>query len=155
MANEVGHVFDTLAQRRQPERHYVEPEEQVLTKQPLLDEHPEVFVGRGDDANVGLDRRAAANGGVFALLQHAQESGLRLHRHVADFVEEERTAVRLLKASCAAGIGTGESPLFVAKQFRLDEVTRDRRHVDSYEGTAATLAIIVQSARNQFLAGSG
>ena len=52
-----------------------------------------------DDAHVGLDRGAAADGGVLALLQHAQKSRLRLERHVADLVEEQRAAVGLLEAA--------------------------------------------------------
>src|SRR3546814_2295062 len=35
-------------------------------------------MSRRDDAHVGADRRAAANGGVLALLQHPQQAGLRL-----------------------------------------------------------------------------
>ncbi len=36
------------------------------------------------------------------LLQHAQQAGLRLHRHVADLVEEQRAALRLLEAAGGA-----------------------------------------------------
>ena len=88
-----------LAQRRQPQRHHVEPEEQILAEQALLDQDAQVLVGRGDDAHIGLDRRAAADGRVLALLQHAQQPRLRLHRHVADLVEEQRAALGLLEAA--------------------------------------------------------
>ena len=54
---------------------------------------------RRDDADIGLDRRAAADRRIFALLQHAQEPGLRLHRHVADLVEEQRAALGLLETA--------------------------------------------------------
>ena len=40
----------------------------------------------------------------------------------------------------------------MAKQFRLDQVARDRGHVDRDERAAAPLTVIVQRARNQFLA---
>ena len=55
----------------------------------------------------------------------------------------------------AAGIGAGEGALLVAEQFGFDEVARDRRHVDGDEGAGAPLAVIVQRARHQFLAGAG
>ena len=100
--DEIGNVLGALAQRRQPQRHDVEAEKQVLAEQALLDELAQVLVGRGDDAHVGLDRCAAADRGVFALLQHAQQPGLRLHRHVADFVEEQRAAFGLFEAAGAA-----------------------------------------------------
>ncbi len=47
-----------------------------------------------------------------------------------------------------------KAPLFVTEQFRLDEIARNRRHIDGDEGTVSPLAIIVQCPRNQFLAGS-
>src|SRR5262245_33773706 len=109
--DQVGHVLDALAQRWQPQRNDVEPEEQVLAEQPLLDQNAQVLVGGRDDANIGLDRGAPADRGVFALLQYAQQSRLRLHRHVADLVEEQRAALRLLEAPGAARVRAGEGAL--------------------------------------------
>ena len=43
----------------------------------------------------------------------------------------------------------------MAEQLGLDQIARDRRHVDRHEGAVAPLAVIVQRARNQFLAGTG
>ena len=44
-------------------------------EQARADLHRKVAVGRRDDADVGADRRASADGGVLALLQHAQQAG--------------------------------------------------------------------------------
>ena len=38
---------------------------------------------------------APADAGELALLQHAQQAGLGVERHVADLVEEQRAAARL------------------------------------------------------------
>ena len=122
-----------------PQRHDVEAEEQILAEQALLDQQAQILVGGGDDAHVALDRRAAADRGVFALLQHAQQPRLRLHRHVADLVEEQRAAFGLLEAAGAARVGAGEGALLVAEQFGFDQVARDRRHVDGDEGPARRL----------------
>ena len=154
MADQIGDVLDALAQRRQPQRHDVEAEEQILAEQALLDQHAQILVGGGDDAHIGLDRRAAADGRVFALLQHAQQPRLRLHRHVADLVEEQRAALGLLEAAGAARVGAGEGALLVAEQLGFDQVARDRRHVDGDERAVAALAVVVQRARDQFLAGA-
>ncbi|MGY3344827.1 hypothetical protein ACVWYK_003596 [Bradyrhizobium sp. USDA 4470] len=124
-------------------------------KKALLDQHAQVLVGGRDDAHVGLDRGAAADRGVFALLQHAQQTGLRLHRHVADFVEEKRPALGLLEPAGRARVGAGEGAALMAEQFGLDQVARDRRHVDRDERPVAALAVIMQRARHQFLTGAG
>ena len=60
-------------------------------------------MGGGDDAHIGADRLAAADGGELAFLQHAQQAGLRFRRHVADFVEEQRAAGGLLEAARGCG----------------------------------------------------
>src|SRR6185503_19310979 len=117
MADEVGNVLAALAQRRQPQRHDVQAEEQVFAEQALLDQQPQVLVRGGDDAHVALDRRAAADGSVFALLQYAQQPRLRFHRHVADLVEKQRAALGLLEAAGGARIGAGDGALLVSEQF--------------------------------------
>ena len=108
----------------------------------------------GDDAHIGLDRRAAADGGVFAFLQHAQQARLRLGRHVADLVEEQRAAGGLLELAGRALHGAGEGAALVAEQLALDQLARDRRHVERHERSFATLAVVVQRARHQLLAGA-
>ena len=52
-------------------------------------------------------------------------------------------------------IGAGEGALLVAEQFGFDQVARYRRHVDRDERSGAALAVVVQRARHQFLAGAG
>ena len=155
MADQVGQILDALAQGRQAQRHDIEPEEQIFPEQALLDQDAQILVGGSDDAHVGLDRGAAAHGGVFALLQHTKQPRLRFHRHVADLVEEQGAALGLLETAGGAGVGAGERAALMAEQFGLDEVARDRGHVDRDEGTVAALAVIVQCARHQLLAGAG
>ncbi len=88
MTDQIRNIFRALAQRRQTQWHDIEPEEQILAEQALLNLQPQILVGRSDDTYIALDRRTAADGRVFALLEHAQQARLRFHRHVADFVEE-------------------------------------------------------------------
>ena len=81
-------IFGTLTQGRDADRHDVQTVEQVLAEQALADQLTEVTVRGGDNADISLDRRATADRRVLAFLQHPQKPGLRIHRHVADFVEE-------------------------------------------------------------------
>ena len=109
---------------------------------------------RGDDAHIGADGLAAADAGELAVLQYAQQPGLCLRRHVADLVEEQRATTRLLEAAEATVHGAGEGAALVAEQLALDQLARDRRHVDGNEGAVAPAAVVVQGARHQFLAGT-
>ncbi len=42
----------------------------------------------------------------------------------------------------------------MAEEFRLDQIARDRGHVDGDERTVAALAVIVKGAGHEFLAGA-
>ena len=71
----------------------------------------------------------------LAALERAQQLGLQVQRQLADLVEEERAAVRLLEgAPCARRDRAGERALLVAEQLALDELLGDGRAVDRDEG---------------------
>ena len=53
----------------------------------------------------------------LALLQHPQELHLHRQRHVADLVEEERAAVRLLETPQARLLRAGERAALVAEEL--------------------------------------
>ncbi len=97
---------------------------------------------------------APAHAGELALLQHAQQAGLGLWRHVADLVEEQRAAGGLLEAALAAVHGAGEGAALVTEQLALDQLARDRRHVDGHERGRAAAPVVVQRARHELLAGA-
>ena len=140
---------------RQADRHDVQAVEQILAELALADRLAQVAMGGGDDAHIGLDGHPAAHGGELALLQHAQQPGLGIQRHVADLVQEQRAAGGLLEAADPAGHRPGEGALLVAEQLALDQLARDRRHVHGDEGPAPALAVVVQGPGHQLLAGAG
>ncbi len=61
----------------------------------------------------------------LVFLQHPQHFRLRREAHVANFVEEQRPLVGLLKLADPLLRGPGKGPLLVPKELALDELTRD------------------------------
>ena len=114
----------------------------------------QIAVSCGDDADVGTDRRAPADGSKFALLEHAQEPSLGVERHVTDLVKEQGAAFGLLETAGVARRSPGEGALLVPKQFALDQLTRQGRHIDGDEGAVSALAVVVQGFGDEFLAGT-
>ena len=110
-----------LAERRELDREDVEPVVEVLAERLLADGLEQVAVGGGDDADVDLDRRRAADPLELALLEDAEQLGLGLRGQLADLVEEERAAVGQLEPAAAPGDRAGEGALLVAEQLALDE----------------------------------
>ena len=84
-------------------------------------------MGRGDDADVDLDRVRVADALELALLQHAQQLRLQRGAHRPDFVEEQRALVRLLEPALPGRDRAGERAAHVAEQLRLEQRLREWR----------------------------
>ena len=87
----------------------------------------------------------------LARLQDAQELRLRLERHVADLVEEERPAVGELDEARLVAVGAAEGAAPVAEELALEQVVRDGGAVDGLEAPAPPRDA-VQLARGDLLA---
>ena len=101
-----------------------------------------------------VERFIGADAGKRSVLQHAQQFHLDGKRHVADFVEEKRAAVRLFEASGAAGDGTGERAFFVAEEFAFQQIFRNGTAVDGDHFLLPPRAVFVHRLGDEFLAGA-
>ena len=146
--------FGPFAQGGQAQIDDVEAIEQVLAEGALLDGLGEIAVRGGDDADVDLDRLAAADAVDLAFLDGAQQLGLQAHIHLADFVEQQGAAIGLFELADAAGDGAGEGALFMAEQFGFQQIVRDRRAIDRNEGLVGARGLLVDVAGHHFLAGA-
>ena len=70
---------------------------EILAELPRRHRRLQVPVRRRDDAHVDLQRRRAADALEPLLLERAQNLRLQRQRQIADFVEEQRAAVRQLE----------------------------------------------------------
>ena len=154
MLDEERHVLHPLAERGQHDRDDVQPVVEILAEAAALHLALEVLVGRCDDADVHPDGAVAADALELALLQHAQDLGLRLEAHVADLVEQEGPAVGDLELAFARRRRAGEGPLLVAEELALDELPGEGRAVDLHERPAAAGAVVVEGVRDELLAGA-
>ena len=134
VAREQRDVVSPRAQRGKGERDDREAVVEVLAEGALVDAPGERPVGRGDDADVDGAARARAHAPYRARLDGAEELGLQRERHLADLVEEERAAVRLLEDALAVRRRAGERAPHVAEELTLDQVLGDGSAVDGDEG---------------------
>ena len=93
MLSEDRDVFAPLAQRRSADRNDVQPVIEIFAEPPRPDLLGQIFVRCGDDADVDLHDGRRSDRLDFAFLQYAQHLRLRAHGHVADFIEEDRSAI--------------------------------------------------------------
>src|SRR6516164_5841633 len=106
---------------------------EVSTEFVFLDEFFKAAVRGDQDANVHLKGLVAAHALDFAFFEDAKELSLHGQGHIADLIEEERTAFGLFEFSGVASGGTGEGPFFMAEEFRFNEFCRDSGTVQGDE----------------------
>ena len=91
----------------------------VFAEGAMLDRFGQIAVGGGDDADIHLDRLGAADPVNLALLNCTQQLGLQAGIHLADFVQQQRTAIGFFKFADAPGDGAGEGAFLMAEQVRI------------------------------------
>ena len=96
-------VVRAIAQRRNRDRKHRQAEIEILAELLRGDGRAQALVGRRDDPHVDVQRGRAADPFEPALLERAQNLRLQADRQVADFVEEQRAAMRQLelRRACA------------------------------------------------------
>ena len=112
----------------------------------------EHFVGGRDHAHVHGDLAFSAQPAHAGVLQHAQQLGLRAHRHFGDLIQQQRAVLRQLEAAGAPLHRAGERALFVTEQLALHQRFGQRRAIDGDERPVAPRAQVMNGARHQFLA---
>ena len=98
-------VLAPLAQRGHADRHDAQAIEEILAELAVGDQLVETAVGRRDDADRDANRLLAADALQLAVLQDAQQLGLRRLVQVADFVEKDacrRRPARTCRAAAPA-----------------------------------------------------
>ena len=108
MSDEEPEVFRALAQRRgayHPDREAIV---QILAQLALAHRLLGFAVGRGDDAHVDRNLARPTDRTNAALLNRAQQLGLRLGTHFGYFVEEQSAALRRAKQAELLLVGAAE-----------------------------------------------
>jgi len=145
-----------LAQRRQLEAGIGQAEIQILTKTPFTHHGGQVAMSRTDHLDIHTFAPRSPQRRHFAFGQHAQQAGLQVQRHVADFVEEQGAAIGLLQQPLHTfARRTGKRPGDITEQFALDQALGNGGTVQGDERPVTALALLMQLAGENFLAGPG
>src|SRR5206468_3927973 len=80
---------------------------------------------------------------------------LEIDAHLRDFIEEQRSAVGALERALGSAHRSGERAFLVSEQRALDETFRQRCAVELYKRPTATVALLVNLARDELFARAG
>ncbi len=121
-------VFFMLAQRGHVDVENVESIIKIVAQ--LASRHGFLgnLVGCGQNADIDRGLHFAAQPAQLAVLEHAQQFGLRGHRHLADLIEQQGSTFRQFKTSGTPLQRSGECAFFVTEYFALDQAFPEWRH---------------------------
>src|SRR6266851_3162126 len=153
--NKLRNISFPFAERRQRKRENIQPVVQILSEFAVADHLPQVSIARHDDTNIDPRGADAAYGLELAFLEYAKKLGLKLQRHVSNFVEEQRSTISQRKAADMRIDGAGESSALVSEEFAFQQTGGHRRavHFDKVAATARTE--FVNRSGDDFFARSG
>src|SRR6266404_5655509 len=89
------------------------------------------------------------------LLQNAQQFGLESQRDITHFVQKECAFVGRFETTELLRNSACERALLMAKKFTFQEIERNSGAIQLYKRASAPGANVVNSTRDQFLAGPG
>src|ERR1700751_4570136 len=99
MRNQHRNVFQAPSKWRKVDGKDVEAIIQIHSELLLGDQEGKVLIGRCHDADVDAPSISTAQPFELLFLQNSQQLRLQLQRNVADFIQDQRTAVRRLEAA--------------------------------------------------------
>src|ERR1700674_909109 len=149
-----GDVLPAVAQGRHVKGNHVQSIKKILAKSAAGNFLFEVFVRCGDDARVDAQGFVGTHALEALFLENAENFRLRAEAHVADFIEEERPAVGLLKFADLVFRRPGKAALNVPEQLGLDQLLGNGRAIDFHERALVTQTSGMQRARHELLAGT-
>ena len=138
LAREHAEILLPLAERWNGHAVASDTREQIVAKRSASHELGEWLVRGRDQAKVDLHGAGTSHGDDFALLQNAQQRGLRRVRKVGDLVEEERATLGPPDDPGLVADSARKSAARMTEQLAFDERVRDGSAVDSDELSRAT-----------------
>src|SRR5579883_316972 len=88
-----GNVVHAIAQRRQVNWIYVQPEEEIVPELSLADGGGKIGVRSRDDSHIDRERFIPADRLQFLSLQYAEQFCLHGKRNIREFIEEDCSAI--------------------------------------------------------------
>src|SRR5262245_18220620 len=121
-----------------------EPKHQIVSKATGGDFTIEIAASRRQDANVDFDPAFASEPTHLTAFDRAQEACLKRDIEIADFVDEQRAAVRQLEDSLAHADRAAERAALVTEELGFDQVRRNRRTIENDERAVRARARLVE-----------
>ena len=139
-------------QRRHFNPDHIQPVPKILTELAVVHQLLQIPIRRRHHPHIHGLRLRRAHRLDLSLLQESQQLQLRVQLNLADFVQENRPAMRRLKVADAIPIRTSVGAPKRAKQLALDQCRRNRAAIHRHKRLIGSRAVAMYHACDQFLA---
>ncbi len=146
-----GHVLFPLTQRRHFDGKDAEPIVQVETKAPGFGFAEEVAIGGRDKTCLHGARAVIAEALELSFLQHAQQFALQVGRDFANFITQQRAAIRQFESPHTVLDRSGECAAHMPEKFALEQLFWNEGTVDAHQRVVFARAQVMNGAGHQFL----
>jgi hypothetical protein len=99
--NEQRYILNVFLKRREMDRHYIKPVEEIREELSLSGCGFQIMVRGTDNTDINLNCFATTDPFKFAFFEDAQKARLIGQTKLRDFIEKQGTAVRKLKSPFA------------------------------------------------------
>ena len=154
MIGQRRYILPTVPQRRNVNRHDVQPVIEVFPELAVFNSVFQFRVRRRDHPNIQFHRLPAAQPLPLPLLQHPQQLGLNFKRQIPDLVQEYSAALRLLKPPHACLHCPGKRAPRVAEKLCFQQRIRQRRAIHGYDRRPRARAGRMQCPRDHLFSRS-
>ena len=154
MFSEWAYILAPLPQGRYRDGDDVQPVIKIGAESAFFDHAKQRRIGRRDYTHVDTRGANVTQTLELPFLQHPQQLGLESQRHLANLVQEQRSALGDLELSWLGRRCPRECAFDVSEEFTLQQVLGQSRTVHSDERPGAAVADTMNEACEQFLAGA-
>src|SRR5262245_64408692 len=121
MLRQQRYVLATFSQRRQDNRDYVNPVEEILAKATFCHQPRQILIRGGYDPDVRLQFLQSTHPPKASLLENAQELHLHDCAHLADFIEKDGAPICNFEQSLLVRVCAGEGPSHVTEELGFEQ----------------------------------
>ncbi len=137
MLGEQEYILPPLPKRGDVQAQYIQPIEQVLPKEALVDQGFQIAIRCCNNADIDRDYGIVADSHDLPLLYHPKQAALQVKTHLRYLIKEYGTGMGKLKQPHFSVLGSsGEGTPHIAEQLTFQERLRQCRAVDGNKGPA-------------------
>ncbi len=143
MARQYRNILRAFPQTGQSDTNDIQTVKQIFPESAFFYQFFQILVRGSNDPDVCLDRLITSNPIEMTIRQYPEQPCLHIQRHVADLVQKQRTAFRLLETASPHDLRSCKGPFFMSEQLGFHQIFRNSGHIERNKRPGGTWTVPV------------